>query len=101
MHRRTDSRRNKLELQGLYSVAALARMGNVTVQLMLRVLRSNGVAFVQAGRSVLVPLTEVQRKIPPLWESLMLVERARVEAGEEGRREGRSSATSSGRRLPR
>jgi len=57
---------------------------------MVRVLRSNGVTFVQAGRALLVPLTEVQRKIPPLWDSLLLAERARAEAARgEGAREAR------------
>jgi hypothetical protein len=42
MHSRRDSRPIALEVQALYSVAALARAANVGTDLLRRVLRANG-----------------------------------------------------------
>jgi len=66
-----------LQVQELYSVARLARFANVTRHVLRRVLRSNGVVLLNGGRSLFVPLSEIQRKIPPLWESLCLAEEVR------------------------
>jgi hypothetical protein len=52
-------------------------MGNMSIDRLRRLLRSNGVELLRSGRALFVPLTEVQRKIPPLWESLCLAERMR------------------------
>ena len=67
----------QLQVQALYSVARLARFANVTRHVLRRVLRSNGVVLVNGGRSLFVPLSEIRRKIPPLWESLCLAEEVR------------------------
>ena len=77
--RRDVTRDGPLELQAVYSVAALARVANVTPHLLRRVLRANGVELVRAGRSLLVPLSEIESKIPPLWESIKAVEALRAE----------------------
>jgi hypothetical protein len=69
--------RETAELQALYSIAILARMGNISVERLRRVLRSAGVVLIRGGRALFVPLSEVQRKIPPLWESLVLTEQVR------------------------
>ena len=85
MRARSDTARARagadapLEVQAVYSVAALARVANVTPHLLRRVLRANGVELVRAGRSLLVPLSEIESKIPPLWESLKAVEAMRGE----------------------
>jgi len=79
MRPRSDNQRASLEVQALYSIAALARIGNVSAPLLLRVLRANGVTFVRARRALFVPLTEIQRKIPPLWESLCAAAELRPE----------------------
>jgi hypothetical protein len=77
MRRRRTLLRECAELRVLYPVSTLARIGNVDVDLMRRLLRSNGVRFVRLGRALFVCLLDVQRKIPPLWESLCLVEQVR------------------------
>jgi hypothetical protein len=83
VHARRDVRREgPLEVQAVYSVAALARVANVTPHLLRRVLRANDVVFVRAGRSVLVPLSEIESKIPPLWESIKAAEALRGETRE-------------------
>ena len=80
MHARSDvAREGALEVQAMYSVAALARVANVTPSLLRRVLRANGVELVRAGRAALVPLSEIEIKIPPLWESLKAAEMLRAE----------------------
>jgi hypothetical protein len=80
MHPRHDSRLESLEVQALYSIAALARIANVSTDLLRRVLRTNGVTFVHGGRALLVPLSELERKIPPLWESLRSASKLRRRA---------------------
>jgi hypothetical protein len=66
-----------LDVHAVYSVATLARLGNVTRHRLRRLLESNGVILIRGGRAVFVSLSEIQRKIPPLWESLCLVARLR------------------------
>jgi hypothetical protein len=80
-----------LEVRGFYSVAELARAGNVPAYRLLRILRRNGVAFLCVGRALYVPLTEIRQRIPPLWESLCAAEALRRDAGQEasGSRERR------------
>jgi hypothetical protein len=70
----------RLEVKALYSVGALALAAGVTPYLMLRLLRANDVAFVRAGRSVLVPLSEIEARIPTLWRSILAAEGARADA---------------------
>jgi hypothetical protein len=77
MQRRMDVQRGKLEVQALYSISALARLANVTRQMLTRLLQINHVQLVHIGRATLVPLSQIEEKIPPLWESLCAVERAR------------------------
>ena len=79
MRARTDSH-GPLKVQALYSVATLARVAGVTEQLLKRLLRLNGVKVIKTGRSVLVPLSEIERHIPPLWRSIVAVERLRADA---------------------
>ncbi len=77
MKPRTDNRPIGLEVQALYSIAALARAVNVSTFTLRRLLRSNGVELVRGGRALFVPLSEIRRKIPPLWESLRAAEELR------------------------
>jgi len=74
-----------LEIQALYPLNALARFANVDIDMLRRVLRSNRVTFVRQGRAMYVPLSEIWRKIPALWQSLCAADEARVE--DSGRRE--------------
>jgi hypothetical protein len=78
MRARSDARREgALEVQAVYSIAALARAANVTPHLLRRLLVANGVTFVRAGRAMLVPLSEIEARIPPLWESIKAAEMVR------------------------
>jgi hypothetical protein len=80
MRARSDRTDGPLKVQALYSLATLARVAGVTPQLLMRLLRTNEVQLVSAGRSVLVPLSEIQRLIPALWHSLNAIERMRADA---------------------
>ncbi len=66
-----------LDVRALYSLAQLARVANVTRHTLRRLLRKNGVTLVRSGRSLFVPLAEIERRIPPLWESLRRLEELR------------------------
>jgi hypothetical protein len=70
MRKRLDLQDDVFEVRALYSVPALARMAHVSPDMLRRVLRSNGVTFLHAGRVLLVPLSEILKKIPPLWKTL-------------------------------
>jgi hypothetical protein len=65
-----DRRPLNLEPRVFYSVAELARAGNVPTYRLRRILRRHGVVFLRSGRAFYVPMAEIQRKIPSLWESL-------------------------------
>jgi hypothetical protein len=82
MQRRMDVQRGKLKVQALHSTAALARLANMTRQMLTRLLQVHHVQFVHLGRAVPVPMSQIEEKIPPLWENLYAVERARG-GGEE------------------
>jgi hypothetical protein len=89
MHRRSDANAMAgLEVRALYSIGALAHAVGVTRHLMLRLLRKNKVDFVTVGRSVLVPLSEIETRIPTLWRGILAAEAVRAEAREVGRRAG-------------
>jgi hypothetical protein len=78
MRARSDGQPTGLKVQAVYSIAALARIANVTTDLLRRLLRTNGVTFLRSGRAIFVPLSEIQRAIPPLWASLCAAEQART-----------------------
>lgn len=82
MRARGDSRAVSLEVRAFYSIPALARMANVSTHMLRRVLRANGVQFLRAQRALYVPLIEIQRKIPPLWASLCMSAKTRLDADE-------------------
>ncbi len=78
MRPRADTRRRgALRAQATYSVSALARVANVSSWLLLRVLRGAKVELIRSGRCVLVPVREIQTKLPVLWKSIELVDRLR------------------------
>ncbi len=81
-----ERRRANLEVRIFYSVAELARAGNVPTYRLLRLLRRNGIAFLRAGRAFYVTLDEIRHKIPPLWKSLQAAEALR-RGGEGPKRE--------------
>ena len=82
---RSGRSRSGLQVRVFYSVAELARAGNVPTYRLLRLLQRNGVTFLRAGRAYYVLLDEIRRRIPPLWRSLRAAEdlRRRSERGSE------------------
>ena len=72
--RKRADRPEPLSVQALYTLAQLVRFTrNTSIHALRRVLRANGVVFVRAGRTIYVPLSEIEKKIPALWESLKAV----------------------------
>ena len=71
--------RSPLQARAFYSITALARIGNVNTYTLRCLLRANGVTLLRAQRVLFVPVTEIQAKIPPLWESICLVAELRGE----------------------
>jgi hypothetical protein len=69
-----------LELRAVYTVPTLARVAGVTHNRLRRLLRSEGVKFLRSGRVLLVPLSEIETKMPPLWRSLQAIEGLRIDA---------------------
>lgn len=81
--------------KAVYSIAELASIGNVTRQSLGRLLRACGIEFVHAGRTALVPLSEIRKRIPPLWESLVATGRVqRMAEGTDEAGRGRPSRPS-------
>jgi hypothetical protein len=80
-------RRAEVALQSFYGVSALAQVANESRYVMNKLLRLVHVRFQSVGRSVLVPLSEIEEKVPLLWNSLQVLERVRRAAQ---RAEGKS-----------
>jgi hypothetical protein len=93
---RVEHSRSSLPVQVFYSVAELARAGNVPTYRLYRLLRRNGVTFLRAGRAYYVTLDEIRRRIPPLWRSLQAAERLL-----RGPKEGESAGPGRSPRSPR
>jgi hypothetical protein len=72
-----ESRTASLPVRAFYSVAELARAGNVPTYRLLRLLRRNGVTFLRSGRAFYVTIDEIRTRIPPLWNSLRVAEELR------------------------
>jgi hypothetical protein len=78
MRARSNEPGKRLELKAIYAVAELAHAVGVTPFTLLRLLRANGVELVTAGRAVMVPVTEIEARLPALWRSLVTVEKVRA-----------------------
>jgi hypothetical protein len=77
MQRREYVRQAHLEVQTLHSITVRAHLANVKRQLSRRLLPSSGVQLVHVGRPAVVPMSEIENRIPLLRESLCTDERAR------------------------
>ena len=87
MHRRSDANvAGGLEVRALYSIGALARVVGVSRHLMLRLIRKNKIDLVTVGRSVLVSLADIEKRIPALWRGILAAESVRAQAREVARR---------------
>ena len=63
-------RTEALPIRALYYVSHLARAMGVSHRRLLRLLNIEGAKVFRDGRFILVPLTELEDKVPVLWESL-------------------------------
>ena len=66
-----------LPVRALYPLAQLARATGMDRQRLRAALDRVGVRFLQTNRTVWVPLSEIQRKVPPLWERIRAAEMLR------------------------
>jgi hypothetical protein len=66
-----------LRLQALYTVNALAEAAGVGRRRFHRLLRSVDVRFLRLGRLTFVTMTELETKVPELWESIQATETLR------------------------
>jgi hypothetical protein len=78
MKRRTRVRSRALPIQALYSVNQLARAAGVPHRRLQRLLKLEEVRVLHAGRFLLVALTELEEKLPLLWESIKSAEALRA-----------------------
>ena len=60
----------QLPLKVTYTVAALARAIGIGRVRMARLLRSQQVVTYLAGSTMIVPRSEIEEKLPALWESI-------------------------------
>ena len=87
MQRRSDMRKGEPQLQAVYSLPALAAFAKVHRHLLRRLLEAGNVRLIRSGRTLFVPLCEIQQKIPPLWKSICLIDRVRRAAESEAQQE--------------
>ena len=85
MNRPSDRRAAGVELRGLYKIAELAAFTKVSRHVMERLLHGRGVLPLKVGRTVLIPSSEIEEKIPVLWKSLVASHLSR-RSGEQGER---------------
>jgi len=69
MRRRAE---RALPIQAFYSLPELARASGISRFKLRRMLESKGIAFERSGRSVLVGLSELEKKYPELWDSIKI-----------------------------
>jgi hypothetical protein len=66
-----------LPIQALYPMGELARAMGVSHRKLQKLLETEEVYVVRAGRFLYVPLTELEEKVPALWDSLKAAESLR------------------------
>ena len=74
---RTTDLPPSLPLRAFYSLASLTRATALDRRTLRTVLERAGVQQVRTGRSVWVPLSELELKVPALWESIKAAEMLR------------------------
>jgi hypothetical protein len=75
--RKRRARAPGLPIQALYSVRQLALAAGVTHRRLQRLLKVQEVQVFRVGRFLLVPLTEIEDKLPTLWDSMKVAEALR------------------------
>ena len=62
--------RGRLPVRAMYTVGELAKVMCLDRRTLLRVLQKVGVQLFRAGKLWLVPLSELESKARPIWESI-------------------------------
>jgi len=66
-----------LGLKPLYSTVELARALGISQHRVERLVKAHDVFVYRIGASVFVPLSEIEEKLQPLWDSIVTDERNR------------------------
>jgi hypothetical protein len=69
--------KDAVQLPAFYTMRALGELGRVSPWVLRRLLRECGVRRVRVGQVVLIPVAELKKKVPLLFESLQVVESMR------------------------
>jgi hypothetical protein len=79
MRRRAKWRRRvaPLPLQAVYTLAELARASSLSRKRLVRLLERIGIRTMRSGTLILVPLSELEEKAWPFWESIRTAEALR------------------------
>jgi len=72
-----ERKREPATLKALYGVPELARITGIGQDTMRRLLRKRGIELVRVGRTIYVPLSELGKRVPQMWQSIMDAERMR------------------------
>ena len=83
-----------LEVRAVYTIAELARTAGISRHVMRQLLEGAEVTIMSAGRHELVPLCDIESRIPPLWQSLVTAKRLRADARAATARATRRPASS-------
>jgi hypothetical protein len=75
--------REPLDLRAIYTLGDVARAVGVSAYVMRSLLRKRGVELLHSARLDLVPLCEIQEKVPQLWRSILLSEATRSQTSTE------------------
>ncbi len=67
----------KLPVKALYTVGQLARAASMDPRAFKLILEENEVRFVRSGRWWFVSISELERKLPPLWEGIKAAQELR------------------------
>ena len=59
-----------LPLRAAYTIGELSRASSIERRRLLRILEQAGVSFLFVGKVRLVSLSELERKVQPLWEGI-------------------------------
>jgi hypothetical protein len=66
-----------LPLRALYTLPELARAATMSRERLLRLFERLGVTMIRSGKVWLAPLSELERKAWPFWESIRAAETLR------------------------
>jgi len=72
-----DAQTLEVKLPAFLTITRLAKLGRITRYTMRQVLQQKDVHCVRAGKRLLIPMAEIEKKIPALYKTLHLLEAAR------------------------